>query len=254
MKKATIGVLIGLFLLSISVTAQAYLSPNLIQNNGFEITTGDPIISGAASGTALISGQWYSWRSVGVPAYWDNIQSSGGHVGRYPLENVGDSAHINDYLVQSFQISSVWSGHVASAGPAALSLWYIANGAQSFSDVRLFGSDTQPHFGIYDVGGGRDTSGYGTLLGTLSGFSATSTWTQKTLNLDPTTGYKWYTLEINGTMFYAAGRFFGIDDVSVKLTGNGPSAVPIPPAIWLLGSGLLGIAVIRRRAKSLRRS
>jgi hypothetical protein len=248
MTKTTIGVLIGLFLLSISVTAQADLSPNLIQNGDFETSYGTGgILGGTSSGTSLISGQWYSWRSGNSP-YWDNIKSSGGHNGpHYPQMQGGDSGTIQrDFLVQSFQISSVWPGGVASAGPVTVSLWYM-NNMTNLHSVKLYGSNTQPIFGS-PWNGGDDPSGYGTLLGTMTGFSTTS-WLSNSLTFDAAAGYQWYTLDISGNGYAGSTKYFGVDDVSVIITGSGPSAVPIPAAIWLLGSGFLGIVLIRRRAK-----
>jgi type VI protein secretion system component Hcp len=47
----------------------------------------------------------------------------------------------------------------------------------------------------------------------------------------------------------AANAFFGSPDVlqGLILAGPTPSAVPVPPSVWLFGSGLLGIVGIARR-------
>ena len=37
--------------------------------------------------------------------------------------------------------------------------------------------------------------------------------------------------------------YFAIDEMN----GTAPSAVPVPAAVWLLGSGLAGLAGLRRR-------
>ncbi len=48
----------------------------------------------------------------------------------------------------------------------------------------------------------------------------------------------------------AADAFFGSPEVlhGLLLAGPGPSAVPVPAAVWLFGSGLLGLIGIARRS------
>lgn len=53
-------------------------------------------------------------------------------------------------------------------------------------------------------------------------------------------------------VFFASGlqgigdESWGIDNVRIELTGT-PAPVPLPPAIWLLGTGLISLAGIARR-------
>ena len=42
------------------------------------------------------------------------------------------------------------------------------------------------------------------------------------------------------------------DDYVGILVANGPTPVPLPPAAWLLGSGLLGLMALRRRRAAAR--
>ena len=52
------------------------------------------------------------------------------------------------------------------------------------------------------------------------------------------------TLDLTFQFVNYYGGYFMVDDIVV--TGN---PVPVPAAAWLLGSGLLGIAALRRRFK-----
>ena len=50
-------------------------------------------------------------------------------------------------------------------------------------------------------------------------------------------------LKITGISLPAGNQYIGLDNVSIE-------AVPLPAAIWLFGSGLLGLIEIVRRKKS----
>jgi hypothetical protein len=43
------------------------------------------------------------------------------------------------------------------------------------------------------------------------------------------------------------GAVAGVGADVLTFTGNAGSAVPLPAAVWLLGSGLLGLAGVSRR-------
>ena len=59
--------------------------------------------------------------------------------------------------------------------------------------------------------------------------------------------------DIDGNCLYVANYHHG--DYQVTLTGDVTiSAVPIPPAMWLFGSGLIGLIGICRRNKLLTRT
>ncbi|MDO8722026.1 MAG: VPLPA-CTERM sorting domain-containing protein [Syntrophales bacterium] len=226
MTKTVIGVLAGVLLLSLSATAQATLSPNLLVNGDFTSTT----ISDNASGY-LTSGQWY-----GSSTGWDLI-STGGNPDPYAkLVTVNSVQH----LIQAVELKTALPGYTATKGPVQVSFDYQASGlnlGQTY--VNLYGSDNQPQYG-----------NYGTLLGTISGTSFSkgkSTWTSissSSLNwTDASKGYAWYTLDIYTKTQNKTGNYFWVDNVNVQVT-------PIPAAVWLLGSGLIGLAVLRRRAKT----
>jgi hypothetical protein len=51
--------------------------------------------------------------------------------------------------------------------------------------------------------------------------------------------------------FYAADHFVGVLEGTATISqGSYPNPIPIPGAIWLLGSGLIGIVGIRRKLKN----
>jgi hypothetical protein len=236
MKKTIIGVLAGLVLLSISAVAQAALSDNLIQNGGFTSTT---IIDDASNniGTrnhpayiSLQSGQWY-----GSGNDWDG-QSSGGNPGAYAF--LGEDH--TQYLFQAVQVSQVVSGSTATAGPVSISLDYRSSDINTGSTyARLYGNDSQPTY-----------SSFGTQLGSLTGFASDkSSWTNKSSSFTAATkGYAWYTVVIKGSTD-DDDSYFKVDNVSLRATSQ-PTAAPVPAAVWLLGSGLIGLAVLRRRTKA----
>ncbi|MGD9161438.1 MAG: VPLPA-CTERM sorting domain-containing protein [Desulfobacteraceae bacterium] len=62
-----------------------------------------------------------------------------------------------------------------------------------------------------------------------------------------TPGTSWYFDMING---YQTHLYQYFNRYGLALRSGQVSAVPVPGAVWLLGSGLLGLAGIRRRTKS----
>jgi hypothetical protein len=59
-------------------------------------------------------------------------------------------------------------------------------------------------------------------------------------------GYEWYTVVIRGEISKYDGYSSKTDNLSIDV----PAAVPIPGAVWLLGSGLAGLGLFRRRKTS----
>ncbi|MBA3037537.1 MAG: hypothetical protein FP814_13730 [Desulfobacterium sp.] len=211
MKNIINGVLGVLFLLLISATAQATLSDNLLVNGDFTGTTINNVSD------PLINGVWY------IDKNWT-------------VEGIGDSAYANlgnnkkAYLFQAVQLPS----GLATAGEVILSMDYMS-GKLSSASVTLYGKNDQPSFGRY-----------GDVLVPITGSfsSSVSQWTNNSLNIFATSGYNWYTVVIYGVTGTGGGSF-SVDNVNVQVT-----TTPIPTAIWLLGSGLVGMIVVRRKWKA----
>lgn len=120
---------------------------------------------------------------------------------------------------QHYDFSTV----AASSGPLTLDLTWNSYAAwyQNYTNLSVY------------------TSSGSTLIGgnTWWGNQPIST----TLNL--TAGETWgFTMD--------AGNYDSAGYVGGTLTFNSPSAVPVPAAAWLLGSGLLGLAGVARRKAS----
>lgn len=138
----------------------------------------------------------------------------------------------NQNLFQAVQVSQSLPGYTATAGPVFFNFDYKSNNIITGSTfAKLYGSDTQPTY-----------TSLGTMLGNLTGFASTQiTWENKSLSFVADSGYAWYTLVITGNTDNPKGNF-QVDNVNVQVT-------PIPATAWLLGTGLIGLVVIRRRMK-----
>jgi hypothetical protein len=221
--KKTIGALAGLILLLLPAFAQADLSGNLLENGDFTgagITSVKNIVS-----FNLSHGEWYS-----SGPNWKLISSDSGTIAYAELGN-----NKTQHLFQAVQVSKSLPGYTATAGPVLIQFDYKSKNIDTDETIAtLYGSVIQPTYG--------NSPALGIPLGTLNGLnSVQNTWLKTSLWLNPDTGYDWYTLVISG-LTKTGGASFGVDNVSVQVT-----PVPIPPAIWLLISGLTGLGAVRRR-------
>ena len=99
--------------------------------------------------------------------------------------------------------------------------------------MTLYGSDTQPTYG-----------NYGTQIGSIvlplehpiAGLPISETFGGVSFP-----GYNWYTVQFFGETNYD-NRIY-VDNVSLKVTST---PVPLPGAVWLLGSALVGLVGMRR--------
>jgi len=224
MTKTIIGLLAGLMLLSMSATAQAVWSDDLLANGDF---TGAAIIPNASG--PLTSGQWY-----GSGTGWDLIADFG-NTGAYAKLTEENSVQ---HLIQAVQLSPPNS---ATPGPVQVSFDYVALGlTPGQATVKLYGSNSPPQYN-------NGTLFAGDQLGMISDiFLRNQTeWASISPYIwDALLGYTWYTIDIYAkTQYHSTNdNYFGVDNVSVVV-----SSVPVPSAVWLLGSGLIGMLAVRRR-------
>jgi len=233
MKIFRITFLAAIMALAMSASAGATTSPELINYSGFTSATLTSRPSGSL--TSRISYEVDSDNRLG-------ISTSGGNPSSYAYWDGSSMSSRNAHLIQAVQISSAWPGHFATGGEVKLTFDYMNVGlSASNSYVRIYGfgttADTAPT--------GSNYASSGALLGTYTFSSSSHTsWTGASLTLNPAAGYKWYIVDIYGYINSgnSGNNYLSIDNVSLKVT-------PIPPAAWLLGTGLLGLIGLRRRFK-----
>ncbi len=107
---------------------------------------------------------------------------------------------------------------------------------------------------VFDALGVPDSSAdednlYGFQLG---GDDLTFIGTEPVLTFRDGTSQDWYAVDFNGVVYDADGdsvdvNVFDFDPTAASFGAVNPSAVPVPAAVWLFGSALLGIAGVSRR-------
>ena len=226
MKKVFTG--FGILFLSLFMMV-GIASANLIQTGSFE----SPDVSGTGHGKWAVYhdvGSWYLLSGQGI-----EIQTSGtvvnAQAGNQYIELDSDAnRHVGYATAIDANVptnSTMGQDIVLTAGTYNLSFWYRPR----TDSVGTNGIK----YGMWNSSG----SSFGPVFGTVDGKSSDFTdWVQYThsFSIDNDATY---------TLAFAAvgtsdNRGGFIDNVELN-------AVPIPGALWLLGSGLLGLVGIRRR-------
>jgi hypothetical protein len=186
---------------------------------------------------------------------------------QYPYANEGDLAVSSQQTWNDGLNLGTW-GYNAGNYPDTTSPYtsdYLVDSAEGSADKRYrFVANANNEGLLWRV----DTSGYQNVGVTLGIWSRTAyattgqfsfeytmdgtNWTKQALNYP--TAETWVTLTLGGLAGDPdfAFRFISTNTTSTTMTVDyvevaGTQVVPIPAAAWLLGSGLVGLVVIRRR-------
>ncbi|MBZ0071643.1 MAG: VPLPA-CTERM sorting domain-containing protein [Thiohalobacteraceae bacterium] len=172
-------------------------------------------------------------------------------VGNIGAVNAGTIGITGDYT-GTYSLT-VWNGGTgavlgaSTTNPNNLWSWDFTAGTASFDPGALnigFPYSTGP-IALVDNGNGTYTGTYGISIGTNSG-TASTTWdiTQSGNSLMITT---WDT-DSNGIPGTTLAGVMPLP-ISLQWDGSAVSAVPVPAAVWLFGSGLLGLVGVARKRK-----
>jgi len=88
---------------------------------------------------------------------------------------------------------------------------------------------------------------YGWQSGSSSPLTATTGTSLTSAQLMGGAGPELYYIDAPGAYDFATGVIFWEGSADMVFTANAPAPVPVPAAVWLLGSGLIGLAVKRRK-------
>jgi hypothetical protein len=159
-------------------------------------------------------------------------QSAGGNPGGYI--KASDDTNAGWYFIAPSSWASNWSGYIGGSLQFDL-LRTVDTGAMTVNNVRIY---SVSNFVAWDVS-------INPPLGDWTHYAVNIT----SANFDRIvgTGATFEGIMSNVTALYIQGEFAGagitgLDNVQIN-------AVPIPAAVWLLGSGLVGLVAIRRRMK-----
>lgn len=207
------------------------------------------------------------YSDLGNPPTYDNTANGYGVLGSSYVIASGPSSWASEFLAggtgSTVDVTQIDVTLVARFGASAnipanfqVFIWQDSNGLPSGSPI--YTSPQLTATGVWQVTPGLVTvnniSGVTLNVGTKYFISASAYGSTDDLWWDPssvpTTGLRILqsNLSTNNqwSLYSAAGALLpGFD-----ILGSAPSAVPVPPSIWILGSGLLGLIGVRRKFKS----
>ncbi len=251
MKKSALATAMGLVLGGASMSTGAALTTSVVLN----FTTG----SGPSTGTPPASGSWFSMLAADTDgdSYADaneytpisqnngihigTVQSASGSHGSFPGCDPGATKCTGaGGPGENPNIDNPWSFFGATGMHQTTSaITEVGSTANGFMKTLDFSGWNVTWNGIASIPMGGDTAnfaadtGLATITCSIASCSVSSTFT-----LD----YSGHT-ECDGTVGGSCGVLY-----SLHLEGQ-VSAVPVPAAIWLFGSGLLGLVGMARRKK-----
>jgi len=115
-----------------------------------------------------------------------------------------------------------------------------------YSEMASLYYDTLGNLGWYDTSGTGPQSGWGlTNTGPFSNFQSSSYWSG--LEYAPNTSIAWYFLIGDGAQYNRNKTNSRLYALAVR--PGDVSAVPVPAAVWLFGSGLMGLLGVMRRKR-----
>lgn len=211
--------------------AQATDAANLLRNGSFETVPGNNHNQG------LLPSDWvqYSGPSPGADTY-----DASGVYGLWP----SDFGHFTGVTAKDgIRWVAAWSGQGGEVFAQLLTAPLTA-GTQYTLSAYLRPAYDYPYLGTYEISLGSATDSL--VLGQLSpAVSSTASWQESILTFTAPQGSDTHPYLVFGPHLLAnSDVYIGIDAVSL----TGPATpVPLPPALLLLGPGLAGLAVLRKR-------
>jgi len=229
------------------VTSTFVLSANQV-NSYFSTTTATSHATAAGAVPYKVTGEaGFSYSFAGDTALQSLISGAGADVrwGIIGGANPGGSANLQDLGATRFVLTSQTDASVTAVAQSAISSG-IPNGyAQDVSNLVLSNADQT---GLPAGVTGTSAGIFGTPTSVASGVSLYGADSKEPVAVG-STAFKLYGVTSNGTQSGKA-IVYNLGTASFDgqtLSFSGYSAVPLPAAVWLFGSGLLGLLGIGRR-------
>ena len=204
---------------------------------------------------ALISGSYaYQWTFGSGDLPWDSRQDLVDDLQDNILNKAGQTTEIGDWQLEAggdpfnFPADPIWKSITLSAGTYFLSLASDSH-AYNLTDYTWPGEEPRSLWNAYvqiyaDYGGGANAS---------FNFGEAPAFIQQT-EADALSFYHTFVDGTQMTLTQAADVYFYINDInSIDNAGSVSlqiQSVPEPAAVYLLGTGLMGLAVLKRRCRN----